>query len=42
MKKSAKELLYFGVDSGMMKFFTFKPQPQEQLISIPHFWGTVW
>jgi hypothetical protein len=41
MKKSAKELLYFGLDCGMMKFFTFKPQPKEQFISFPHFWGTV-
>ncbi len=30
MKKSAKELLYFGLDRGMMKFFTFKPQPEVQ------------
>ncbi len=41
MKKSAKELLYFGLDCGMMKFFTFKPQPKDQLISLPHFWSTV-
>ncbi len=41
MKKSAKELLYFGLECGMMKFFTFKPQPKEQLISLPHFWSTV-
>jgi hypothetical protein len=32
MKKSAEELLYFGLDCGMMKFFTFKPQPKEQLM----------
>jgi hypothetical protein len=37
MKKSAKELFYFGLDCGMMKFFTFKPQPKEQMISLPHF-----
>jgi hypothetical protein len=35
--KSAKELLYFGLDCGMMKSFTFKPQPKEQLTSFPHF-----
>ena len=42
MKKSAKELLYFGLDCGMMKFFTFKPQPKEQLMPFPHLWSTVW
>jgi hypothetical protein len=42
MKKSAKELLYFGLDWGMMKFFTFKPQPKEQLMHLPHLWNTVW
>ncbi len=41
MKKSAKELLYFGLDCGMMKFLTFKLQPKEQLISLSHFWSTV-
>jgi hypothetical protein len=34
MKKSAKELLYFGLDCGMMKFFTFRPQPKEQLMPL--------
>ncbi len=42
MKKSAKELLYFGLGCGMMKFFIFKPQPKKHLMSLPHFWGTVW
>jgi hypothetical protein len=28
-----KNLLYFGLDCGMMRFFTFKPQPKEQLKS---------
>jgi hypothetical protein len=37
MKKSPKELLYFGLDCGMMKFFTFKPQPKVQLMPLPHF-----
>ncbi len=41
MKKSAKVLLYFGLDSGMMEFFTYKPQSKEQLISFPRFWSTV-
>ncbi len=36
MKKSAKELLYFALDCGMMKFFTFKPRPKEQLMPLPH------
>ncbi len=39
MKKSAKELLYFCLDCGMMKFFTFKPQPKEQFISLTHLWS---
>jgi hypothetical protein len=42
MKKSAKELLYFCLDCGMMKFFNFKPQPKEHLISLLHLWSTVW
>ncbi len=42
MKKSAKELLFFCLDCGMMKFFTFKSQPKEQLISLSHLWSTVW
>ncbi len=41
MKKSAKVQLYFGVDCGMMKFFTYEPQSKEQLICLPHFWDTV-
>jgi hypothetical protein len=30
MKKSAKELLYFGLDCGMLKFFTFRLQAATQ------------
>ncbi len=41
MKKSAKVLLYFGLDCGMMEFFTYKPQSQEQFLTLPHFWSTV-
>jgi hypothetical protein len=41
MKKSAKVQLYFGLDCGMMEFFTDEPQSKEQLISLPHFWNTV-
>jgi hypothetical protein len=26
----------------MMKFFTLKPQPKGQLMSLPHLWNTVW
>ncbi len=26
----------------MMKLFTLKPQPKGQLMSLPHFWGTVY
>jgi hypothetical protein len=37
MKKSAKVLRYFGLDCGMMEFFTYEPQSKEQLISLPHF-----
>jgi hypothetical protein len=36
-KKSAKVQLYFGVDCGIMEFFTCEPQYKEQLISLPHF-----
>jgi hypothetical protein len=39
MKKSAKVLFYFGLDCGMMEFFTYEPQSKEQLISLPHFLG---
>jgi hypothetical protein len=38
MKKSAKVQLYFGLDCGMMEFFTYEPQSKEQLISLSHFW----
>ncbi len=41
MKKSAKVQLYFGLGCGMMEF-TFEPQSKEQLMSLPHFWSTVW
>ncbi len=42
MKKSTKVQLFFGSDCGMVKFFTLKSQPKGQLMSLPHFWGTVW
>ncbi len=42
MKKSTKGQLFFGSDCGMMKIFTLKPQPKGLLMSLPHFWGTVW
>ncbi len=42
MKNSAKVLLYFGLDWGMMEFFTCKPQSKEQLMSLPHLRSTVW
>jgi hypothetical protein len=41
MKKSAKVLLYFGLDCGMFKFFTNEPLSKEQLMSLSHFWSTV-
>ncbi len=41
MKKSAKVHLYFGLDCGMMEFLICKPQPKEQLMSLPHFRGMV-
>jgi hypothetical protein len=41
MKKSPKVLLYFGLDCGMLKFFTLNPQTREQLMSLPNFWSTV-
>jgi hypothetical protein len=34
--------LYFGLDWGMMEFFTCEPPSKEQLISLSHFWSTVW
>jgi hypothetical protein len=37
MKKSAKELLYFCLDCGMMKFCTFKPQPKKTFDISPAF-----
>jgi hypothetical protein len=29
--------VHFGLDCGMMEFFTYKPQSKEQLISLPAF-----
>jgi outer membrane protein OmpA-like peptidoglycan-associated protein len=37
MKTSAKVLLYFDLDCGIMEFFTYKPQSQEKLLTFPHF-----
>ncbi len=37
MKNSAKVQLYFGLDCGMMAFFTDEPQSKEKLMSLPHF-----
>jgi hypothetical protein len=42
MKKSTKVQLYLGSGCGMMKFFTFKPQPKDQLMPLPHLCNTVW
>jgi hypothetical protein len=42
MKKPAKVLLYFGLECGMIKFFTLKPQSKGQLMSLLHLWNTVW
>jgi hypothetical protein len=41
MKKSAKVLLYFGLDYSILKFFTLKPQSKEQLMYLSNFWSTV-
>ncbi len=41
MKKSAKVQLYFGLDCGMIEFFTCLPQSKEQLISLLPFLSTV-
>jgi hypothetical protein len=38
MKKSAKVQLYFGLDCGMVGFFTCEPQSKEQLI-FSHIFG---
>jgi hypothetical protein len=40
MKKSAKVLYSFGLDSGMLEFFTHELFSKEQLMSLPHFWST--
>jgi hypothetical protein len=45
MKKSAKVLHYFGLDSGMLEFFkysTHNPSSKEQLLTLSHFWSPVW
>jgi hypothetical protein len=42
IKKFTKVQLFFGLDCRMMKFFTLKPQPKGQLMSLPHLWNTVW
>jgi hypothetical protein len=34
MKKSAKVQLYIGVGSGMMEFFTCKPQSKERTVDV--------
>ena len=41
-EKIRQSAALFGLDCGMMKFFTLKPQPKGQLMFLPHFWGTVW
>ncbi len=40
-EKSAKVLLYFGLDCGMLEFFTHELWSKEQSMSLPHFWSTV-
>jgi hypothetical protein len=42
MKKATKVALYFGLDCGMMLFFTYEPQSKEQLMPLPPLWSTVW
>jgi hypothetical protein len=39
MRKSAKVLLYFGLDCGMLEFFTDEYLSKEQLMSL---WSTIW
>jgi hypothetical protein len=39
MKKSAKVLLYFGLECGMSKFFIHELQSKEQLMFLLHFWN---
>jgi hypothetical protein len=41
MKKSAKVLLCFGLDCGMLEFFTHQPYSKEQLMYLLHFWSMV-
>ncbi len=42
MKKSAKMLPFFGLDCRMLEFFSHEQESKEQLMSLPHFWSTVW
>jgi hypothetical protein len=37
MKKSTEVAFYFGLDWGMMKFFTYQPQSKVQLMPLPQF-----
>jgi hypothetical protein len=37
MKKSAKVKLNFGLNCGMMEFFTYEPQSKAKLTYLPHF-----
>jgi hypothetical protein len=39
--KSAKMLLYFGLDCGMLEFFTHELKSKEQLMSLTHIWSKV-
>jgi hypothetical protein len=42
MTKSAKVLLKFGFDCGMLEFFKYctdEPSSKEQLLTLPHFHG---
>jgi hypothetical protein len=36
-EKAAKMLLFFGLDCGMLEFFTHEPQSKEQLMSLSIF-----
>jgi hypothetical protein len=45
LKKAAKVLHYFGLDSGVLEFFkhsTDVPSSKEQLLTLPLFWSSVW
>jgi hypothetical protein len=39
LKKSAKVMLYFALDCGMLKYSTHEPQSKEQLSTFRHFWA---